>query len=242
MKLLPIQRKILISLVIIGVATFLFMKFWPIEETEKQGVIPQKESSERIKLPEPKFEGKIPVEKAIRERRSVRDYQDESLSLPEISQLLWAAQGITSPEGLRTVPSAGALYPLEIYLVVGKVEGLPPGVYKYQPKDHQLVKVVEGDKRDQLSQAALNQTWIKEAPVVIVISAVYERTTAKYGERGIRYVYMEVGHAGQNIYLQAVALDLGTVTVGAFSDEQVKALLQMAKEEQPLYLMPVGRK
>ncbi len=175
-------------------------------------------------------------------RRSVREYADLPLSLEEVSQLLWAAQGITSDWGGRTAPSAGALYPLEVYLVVGSVDNLGVGVYKYQPQEHALVRVGDGDVRAELASAALRQSFVAEAAVDIVIGAVYERTTRKYGDRGVRYVHMEAGHAAQNIYLEVVALDLGTVTIGAFSDELVMDILDMPESEVPLYIMPVGRK
>ncbi len=175
-------------------------------------------------------------------RRSVREYVSLPLSLEDISQLLWAAQGITSDWGGRTAPSAGALYPLEVYLVVGDVDGLESGVYKYQPQEHALIRVGDSDVRSELASAALEQSFIAQGAVDIVIAAVYERTTRKYGDRGVRYVHMEAGHAAQNIYLEAVALDLGTVTVGAFSDERVKDVLGMPESEVPLYIMPVGRK
>jgi SagB-type dehydrogenase family enzyme len=158
---------------------------------------------EKIKLPKPRQDSTISVEKALKERRSVRDYKNESLTISEISQLLWSAQGITASGGLRTAPSAGALYPLEVYIIVGNVTNMKSGIYKYIPESHELVKVIAGDKRSELSNAALHQSPIKDAPAVIVISAVYERTTGKYGERGVRYVHMEVGHAAQNILLQA---------------------------------------
>ncbi|MBO3832083.1 MAG: SagB/ThcOx family dehydrogenase [Candidatus Brockarchaeota archaeon] len=152
------------------------------------------------------------------------------------------AQGITDLQVLRTAPSAGALYPLEIYLVVGSVEGLAPGVYKYLPNGHEIIRILDGDKRVPLADAALDQAWVRNAAVNIVITAVYGRTTGKYGERWIRYVHFEAGHAAQNICLQAVALNLGLVTVGAFYDEQVKTVLSLPVEEQPLYIIPVGRK
>lgn len=195
-----------------------------------------------IKLPEPKYESKTSVELALLERRSVRNFKNSPLTLPEISQLLWAAQGVTHPNGFRTAPSAGALYPLEVYLVAGNVKDLLPGTYRYLPHEHALTMTAEGDKRSDLCNAALGQTSIKQAPAVIVFSAVYERTTRKYAERGIRYVHMEVGHAGQNVSLQAASLNLGTVVIGAFQDDEVRKLLRMAEKEQPLYIMPVGRK
>jgi SagB-type dehydrogenase family enzyme len=198
--------------------------------------------AEDIKLPQPYDNGHVSIEKALLLRRSVREYKDIPLTLNEISQLLWASQGITNPSGFRTAPSAGALYPLEIYLVAGNVKDLPPGVYKYKPKGHTLANVVKGDKRTQLSAAALGQSCVKKSAAVIVVAAVYERTMKKYGQRGIRYVHIEVGHASQNIYLQAVSLDLGTVVIGAFDDGKVKQVLHMLNTEQPLSIMPVGKK
>jgi len=200
------------------------------------------EGLEIIKLPKPRLSSTVSVEEALLKRRSIRNFKKEPLTLSEVSQLLWSAQGITEESmGLRTAPSAGALYPIEIYIVVGNVINLPPGIYKYNPKNHELVLIMKGDKRKELAISALGQKWIEEGAIVIVISAVYERTTSKYGERGIRYVHMEAGHVSQNIYLQAVALNLGTVAVGAFYDEEVKKLINMQKNENPLYLMPVGR-
>lgn len=203
---------------------------------------PMEPINEKIKLPEPKYDSNTSVEQALLKRRSVREYKDTPLTLTEISQLLWAAQGITDPRGFRTAPSAGALYPLELYVVAGNVNDLPNGIYKYRPHEHELAMVVEGDERTELCNAALGQPSVKDAAAVIVFSAVYERTTVKYGEKGIRYVHIEVGHASQNIYLQAVSLNLGTVVIGAFDDEEVKKIINTGDEEQPLYLMPVGKK
>lgn len=142
-------------------------------------------------------------------------------------------------EGLRTAPSAGALYPLELYLVAGNVEGLPDGVYRYRPRDHELTKTGDGDRRRELAKVTFDQSWIQDAAGVLIFSAVPDRTTRKYGKRGIRYVHMEAGHAAQNVYLQAVSLNLATVVVGAFEDDDVKSVLGL--EEDPLYLMPFGR-
>ena len=194
-----------------------------------------------ISLPSPRIQSQISVEAALLTRRSVRTYSDAPLTLPEAGQLLWAAQGITDPNGFRTAPSAGALYPLELYLVVKSVDRLSPGIYHYLPTDHQLRLLSEGEVSDQLSDAALRQSAVKDAPVVIVFSAVPERTTARYGERGMQYVFMEAGHAAQNVCLQAVALDLGTVTIGAFDEDEVRTILNLPEREIPLYLLPVGR-
>lgn len=195
-----------------------------------------------VQLPEPRLKSEVSLEEALLSRRSVREYANLPLTLEDVSQLLWAAQGITAEWGGRTAPSAGALYPLEVYLAVGNVENLAAGVYKYKPERHELVKVRDDDVRGELAKAALDQSWVMEGAIDIVIAAVYERTTKKYGDRGVRYTHMEAGHAAQNIYLQATALDLGTVTIGAFYDDRVKDILGMPKNETPLYVIPVGRK
>jgi SagB-type dehydrogenase family enzyme len=197
--------------------------------------------SETIKLPEPSQDSNTSIEEALLKRRSVRSYTDSPLTLKEISQLLWAAQGITDPRGFRAAPSAGALYPLEIYIIAGNVNDLPDGIYHYNPLKHELARIVKGDKRNELCNAALGQSSIRTAAAVIVFSAIYERTTMKYGDRGIKYVYIETGHAAQNVFLQAVSLDLGTVVIGAFYDDAVTEVLKMPDREQPIYIMPVGR-
>ena len=195
-----------------------------------------------MSLPEPRYDSDISIEQSLLQRRSIRSYTDEPLTLQELSQLLWAAQGITDPRGFRTAPSAGALYPLELYVVVGNVEELPIGVYRYQPDKHQLYKTMSGDKRTELAELAIWQDFIAEGAAVIVFTAVYQRTTRKYDDRGIRYVHMEVGHAAQNLCLQATAMDLGTVPIGAFYDEEVAELLNLPENEQPLYIIPVGKR
>jgi SagB-type dehydrogenase family enzyme len=163
------------------------------------------------------------------------------VSLDEAAQLLWAAQGITLAGGLRTAPSAGALSPLEIYLLAGTVASLPAGIYPHeQPKLHPLARAVSGDKRRKLASAARHQAWIADAPAVVVIAAVYRRTRAKHGDRAERYVYIEAGHAAENVCLQVVALSLGTTIVGAFADAEVERLLGL-DEEEPILLIPVGR-
>lgn len=231
-------KKVLITTIIFGTALLFIMSIQITgnEPVQRYG------STDTVKLSEPKYNSKVSIEKALLERRSVREYKNNSLALAEISQLLWASQGITDPGGFRTAPSAGALYPLEVYVVVGNVDNLPDGIYKYKPRGHELVLVAKGDKRDELCTAALGQASIKYSAAVIVFAAAYERTTKKYRERGIRYVHMEVGHAAQNIYLQSVSLNLGTLVVGAFNDREVKKVMNMPDEEQPLYIMPVGKR
>jgi SagB-type dehydrogenase family enzyme len=197
--------------------------------------------AEVIKLPEARYDSQVSLESTLQQRRSIRDYLDEPLTLAEVSQLLWAAQGITSPRGFRTAPSAGALYPLELYLIVGRVTDLAEGIYRYQPHKHELIRIAEENRQSGLASAALGQSSVRDGAIVIVIAAVYEQTMRKYGQRGIRYVHIEVGHAAQNVYLQAAALHLGTVFVGAFHDDEVKKVLNMPDEEQPLCIMPVGK-
>ena len=199
-------------------------------------------------LPPPRTDSNMSVERALAARRSRRHFQDRALSAEQLSQILWAAYGITYPiphhpnlrGGLRTTPSAGALFPLEIYVVIGNVEGIEPGLYRYISEEHKIVRVIDRDIRSELSDAALGQRMIREAPAVVVFSAVISRMTARYGPRGRRYVYMEIGHSAQNIYLQAEALGLGTCAVGAFSDGRVRQLLQLPANEEPLYIMPIG--
>lgn len=193
-----------------------------------------------IDLPGPKHNSRTTIEQALLERRSQRAYTDKHLTLEEISQLCWAAQGVTSPGGFRTAPSAGALYPLEVFLAAADVEGLDPGIYRYQPEDHGLVREAPGDKTEALWQAGLHQSAIKQAPAVFVFTAVFERTMRKYDERGKRYALMEAGHAAQNLCLQGVSLDLATVPIGAFDDPRVARTLDLDENTRPLYLLPVG--
>ncbi len=191
--------------------------------------------AERLALPSPARSGRMSLEEALARRRSVREFSNKPLSNQQLSQLLWAAQGITHPEGLRTAPSAGALYPLELYILSAA------GFYRYDPQRHELQRRSERDLRPALYRAALEQESVRDAPAVFVITAVYARTARKYGSvRSPRYVHMEAGHAAQNLLLQAVALGLGAVPIGAFNDAGVQQLLGLAAEEQPLYLIPTG--
>ena len=160
--------------------------------------------------------------------------------LAAAGQLLWAAQGVTSSAGERTAPSAGALYPLEVYLVAGSVDVLPAGVYRYRPQKHALRVHLAGDRRRELGEAALGQTAVSKAPAVLVVVALYARTARKYGVRAERYVHIEAGHVAQNVYLQAQVLGLGTVIVGAFEDDAVRSALELPQTESPLALLPVG--
>ena len=194
-----------------------------------------------VKLPKPKKKGGLSVEEALSMRRSIREYSKEPLTLEEVSQLLWAGQGITAEWGGRTAPSAGATYPLTLYLIAEEVIGLQPGIYIYRPEDHSLSMLFNGSFRNELYNACLKQESVKKAPASIVIVAIYERTTRRYGERGIRYVHIETGCVVQNIYLQCTSLNLGTVCIGAFIDEEVSSILGL-EDAAPLIVMPVGHK
>ena len=187
------------------------------------------------------MQGEFSLEHCLHQRRSVRNYRTAALTVGEVGQLLWAAQGITANGGLRTAPSAGALYPLDVYLVAGNVDGLPAGVYRYYPDQHELVLAKSGDLRQELAEAALGQACVRDSAVTIMFAAVYARATGKYGQRGLRYVHIEVGHAAQNVCLQATTLGLGAVTVGAFKDEDVKRLTEITEAHDVVYLISVGR-
>jgi len=194
-----------------------------------------------IPLPTPDVKGNISVEEAIARRRSIRRYLPQPLTLAQLGQVLWACQGLTHGR-FRACPSAGATYPLEVFALVGAdgVEGLEAGVYHYEIKDRALSLTASGDRRTQVASASLDQRFLREAPVTIVVGAIYGRTTEYYGQRGERYIHFEVGHVGQDVHLQALALGLGTVMVGAFEDEEIAGILGLEKEVRPLYLMPVG--
>ncbi len=196
-----------------------------------------------MKLPSPLFDGRISVENAIKRRRTIRSFREEPLKLEHLSQLLWAAQGITEEGGFkRAAPSGGALYPMDVYVVVGKggVIGLSEAVYHYEPEGHLIKSVKEGDLRVALGRASLSQMWMAQGPVMFVITAEYRRICIKYGDRGIRYAIIEAGHIGQNLFLQAEALGLRAGIVGAFYDSDVIEVLGIPKNYEPLLIMPIG--
>jgi len=204
-----------------------------------------------FKLPEPSVKAPgASVEEAINRRQSVRRYSSAPLSLDEVSCVLWAAAGkridpaADAVSGAsRTFPSAGAAYPLEFYLIAGNITGLKPAVYRYLSENHSLEMIIEGDRRQDVSAAALGQSSVKNAPACILISAVYARISGRYGQRGIeRYAPMEAGHSGENIYLISEAIGLGTVAVGAFDDEKLSAIMGFTDGERPLYIFPFGKK
>ncbi len=188
----------------------------------------------------PSQESGVALEYCIRRRRSVRGFRDRTLTKREVGQLLWAAQGITGDDGERAAASAGALYPLELYVAIGNAASLSPGVYHYVPGQHELRLIALGQQRERLVEAARGQEWIATAPAVICIAADFGRTTAKYGLRGGRYVYIEAGLAAEGLMLQAVALGLATTLVGAFDDDEVRRFLHLRANEVPACLVAVG--
>ena len=199
-------------------------------------------SDKEIKLPPPQTRGQMSLEGAIAGRSSVREYSAEPLSIAQLSQLLWAAQGITHGDRFRAAPSAGATYPLELFVVAGRVEGLAAGIYRYDVPNHSLHLHMEGEQSQKLLEASsFKQDFIAQAPADIVICAVYERTTDFYGQRGVRYVHIDTGHAAENLALQAVALGLDTVMVGAFDDDAVSTAMCLPEGLAPLYIIPVGK-
>ena len=223
---------------VIGALIGILSVFWlgPTGVTGQPSGQPGTEGAKMFKLCDPRLDGSVPVEKALQQRRSVRAYKDEGLNLDELAQVLWAAQGITdTSKGLRTAPSARAQYFVSVYVLAGTVAGLPQGLYRYVPKDHALVRLMEGDVKGELFKA-VGQAPIKNAPVAIVLTGAADRATNP------RWMALEAGHVSQNIYLQAVPLGLGTVAIAGFTDEKVRGALKLSEKEQPLYIMPVGRK
>lgn len=231
------KEKAFRHLLILTMAVFLPLSY--LHKNSEGASIP--ETSDTLALPDPQRNSTISVEEAILNRKSVRNYKNEPISIKEISQILWSAQGITHSGKLRSAPSAGATYPLEVYVVVGNASDLSPGLYHYFPQGHRLSKILAGDLREKLSVACLNQPSVEKGAIDLVFCAVYSRTTSRYGNRGTMYVHMEVGHASENVSLQTVSLGLGTVVIGAFDDKKVKELLGLSEEEEALYIMPIGR-
>lgn len=196
-------------------------------------------------LPPPKTEGGLPLTEALAHRKSVRKYTDAPLGLEDISQLLWAAEGATHNSahrtGLRTAPSAGGLYPLEIYLVCGAVDGVDVGVYHHTHETHSLTQTTPEDVRTAMADLSAHQDWMADCTCAVVITADVKRTAVKYGKRARRYVHMEVGHVAQNILLQATALGLANATVGAFKDRELKSLLHLSDNVHPYLILTIGR-
>ena len=227
------HKSILTILVILSLCILIGSPGLSAETSKEKAVV-----SQIVKLPAPSLKGTMSLEQALSERRSIRSYTNDPLTLAEVSQLLWAAQGITdSKTGHRTAPSAMASYPLELYLAAANVKDLPAGLYQYQPKEHQLVLVKEGDVRADLSV----QPSVNQAPAVFLFTGNYEKVGTRFGDRGKLFVHLEAGHAAQNLCLQAMALHLGTVTVGGFDPDILKKAISLPDKEEAIYLLPVGR-
>ena len=220
-------------MLILGLATLMLL---PLCLMDLSALAQGKSGEEVLKLPPPRYDSEVSIEKGLLERRSIRSYKEEPLSLNELSQILWAAQGITEPKkGLRTAPSPRAVYLLEVYVLPGNVTNLSIGMYQYQPQGHELIKIADGDKKAELFKAA-GQAPIKNAPVALVITGLSEKT------QNSAWMYLEAGHAAENIYLQAVSLKLGTVAMGGFKEDEVRKALNLPEKERVLYIMPIGKK
>lgn len=214
--------------------------FWPLPLAEAKDTAAV--SKMVIKLPPPRKTGAVAVETAIGQRRTIRRFRPKALSLEQIAQLLWAGQGITGADDFkRAAPSAGALYPMDLYTAVGEgVQLVDAGLYRYQPAGHRLSQTVQGDLRQEIAAAALSQSWMARAPLNLVITAEYARAAVKYGKRAVRYAMIEAGHIGQNLFLQAEALGLKAGIIGAFHDNEMIRILRIPKAHKPLLIMPVG--
>jgi len=240
-----LKAKILIPLIIGGAITSTLAILTQTPGSNNMKVRQTRTTLNIIKLPPPRLDGPMSLEQAILRRRSRREYTDRPLRLSDVSQLLWAAQGITEPKiwvGLRSAPSAGGLYPLELYVAVKRsgVQELEPGIYHYKPKEHELELIIKGDFSEQLMSACVDQEWVRDAAINIIFTAVVERTKRRYGERGWQYILQESGHAAQNVYLQAETLGLGCVVIGAFYESEIEKILDLPSGEIPIYVMPVG--
>lgn len=225
-----------VSLGILMITIFLILNALNAGQNRPPEPLPLPAPSKMTRLPPPAVKGNMSVEEALSTRRSVREYSSTDLSDNDLSQILWAAQGITGSQGFRTAPSAGALYPIEVYVVNAT------GVYHYIPLNYGLEKIKEGNVKGDLMQAALNQNAVGKAPLNLVIAGVYERTVVKYGDRGERYVCLEAGHVAQNVLLQCTALHLGAAPIGAFDDAKVQDALGISRDTRPLYIIPIGHK
>jgi SagB-type dehydrogenase family enzyme len=235
------KKKLVVLLILVIAFVAVLVAFY----LPKESVSTSRNVISITKLPNPQLTGNMSVEQALQNRRSVRKYSNQSINLADVSQLLWAGQGITNTQrNLRAAPSAGQVYPLELYVLVGfgGVSGLKEGLYHYIPQNNTLEKIIEGDLRNNLSQVANGQPWVKQAPINIVITGNYQKMINKYNDQQLstRFVNMEAGHVGENLYLQAEALGLATVSLGSFDENQMKKLLQLPKNEKPLYIFPVG--
>lgn len=228
------------SLLVFGVILVIIMSSCS-STGEKAGAVSAPDDSVTITLPEPRYDSDTSLEESLLARRSTRTYSSEPLKLSEISQLLWAAQGITDEAGHRTAPSAIALYPLTIYVVVGNVPEILPGIYTYDPKTHSITRIAEGDLRSELTDASMGQASVRQGAASFIFTADYGIVMSRFGEKGQMFAHLEAGHAAQNLCLQAAALGLGVVTMGAIDSEKVAEVLSLPDNLTPLYVIPAGR-
>lgn len=241
------MKRLLIVLCFLGVGVF---------ATSQEVAIENPVAQEKliIELPAPSFDGSTSVENALLTRRSERVYLQNAIKFEDLSQILWAAQGVTREidtvprvfigekwfGGVRTAPSAGALFPIELYIAAGNVENIDPGLYKYNALNHTLIKIMDGDKREEVRKAALGQSAVKNGPACIIVAANIGRTEYKYKSRASQYVYIESGAVCQNIYLQCNTLGIGTVLIGAIREDPMKIALGLPDSETPIAVMPIG--
>ena len=235
------KKLVLIILIIVFISVLSLYYF----SGQKKSVYTNRNIISITSLPSPVLTGNISVEEAIQNRRSVRTFSNESITIGNLSQILWAAQGITDNQSsLRAAPSAGQVYPLEIYIIIGNngVSGLENGVYHYVPSNNTLEKLLNGDLRSDLSGIANGQPWVKQAPIDILITGNYLKMVDKYGDKDLstRFVDLEAGHVGENIYLESESLGLVTVSLGSFNEKQLVQLLNIPNNETPIYIFPVG--
>jgi SagB-type dehydrogenase family enzyme len=231
---------IVLVLVLVIIAALAVVQLASVEETVIAATCSNDSGQSRIALPEPAFKGKI-LEDAISERRSGRNFSSEKISLSELSMLLWAGSGITSEQGLRSAPSAGALYPIDIYVVPNRVGGASCGVYRYLPKNHELVLVKEGKFAGRFYNISYGQSHVGNAALLMVLVSTPARTTSKYGEIGAEYVLIEVGHIAQNILLEANSIGVESVPVGGFDREQTDTILGLDSEKEAIYIIAAGK-
>lgn len=198
-------------------------------------------------LPKPVKKGPLSVEEALQSISTERAFSSTAMELSKVGQILWAANGSPDVDAKTSatksfIPSAGGLYPIEVFLVAGKkgINDLEAGVYHYKSKEHALKEIVKGDKRYELAMAALGQSWLTKAPACVIIAGVFGRTLVKYGKRGVKYVYIEAGSANQNIYLQTRSLNINTAVVGAFNDKSLHKVLNLPKQVKPILIVALG--
>lgn len=233
------SQSIKLILIIVALALLAGLGFYAYKHHDAIWESIRSKGSTVVSLPAASVKGTMSLEEAIVKRQSASLFKAEPISVQQLSQLLWAAQGVTSKG--RTAPSAGALYPLDLYVIAGNVKDLPPGIYRYLPMDNSLELLQSGDKRKELATAVHEPKDISAAAALIVIAANPVKTQAKYGSRGQRFVYLETGHATENLLLQAAALGLGTVAIGGFEENTLQLLMNLPKEEEALYIVPVGK-